>query len=254
MRRFAILLLAASLALPAAADKSKDPLAGAWTGTAKYTASAGAVPCVWVGTYDPPAAKLDIARGASGLTGTLSLDVAAPSEACGALKFTSPLSEVAATDSTLAFKDSLGRTWNLGLKLGRLQGLVTGTDGSGEVSFGRVVSGAGKGGGGMLSGTLGIIGANVIGIGALVGINQLAKEKSSDEGGIVANCSPRVCTVQGPGEPCDCNGPLIAGGQCGQTTAGQTVGQVCDPVNQPCQANLSCNNAVCEDRFGRCPF
>ena len=255
MRRPAILLLVSALASPALADKApKDPLAGSWTGTAKFTASAGTPACVWVGTYDPPAAKLDLQRGATALTGTVSLDIAAPSDDSAPLKLTSPVSDVTATESTLSFKDSQGHTWNLGLKLGRLQGLVAGTDGSGEVSFGHAVQAGGKGGGGMLSGTLGIIGANVIGIGALVGINAVAKDKSSDEGGIVSNCSPRVCTVQGPGEPCDCNGPLIAGGQCGQTAAGQTVGQICDPVNQPCQANLSCNNAVCEDRFGRCPF
>jgi hypothetical protein len=255
MRPSAILLLALALAFPAGADKApKDPLAGAWSGTGKFTSSGASPACTWAGSYEPPAVKLDLQRSADALTGTVTIDIAAPSEACADLKLSSPISEVAATGSTLSFKDQAGRSWNLGLKLGRLQGLVSSEDQSGEVSFGRVVEGAGKGGGGMMSGTLGIIGANVIGIGALVGINAVAKEKSTDEGGIVANCSPRVCTVQGPGEPCDCNGNIIAGGQCGETTAGQAVGQVCDPVNQPCQANLSCNNAVCEDRFGRCPF
>jgi hypothetical protein len=101
---------------------------------------------------------------------------------------------------------------------------------------------------------LGIVGANVIGIGALVGINAIAKDNKAAEGGIVANCSPRVCTVGGPGEPCDCNGNIIAGGACGTTTAGQSVNTTCSLPDLPCQANLSCNNAVCEDRFGRCPF
>jgi hypothetical protein len=254
MRVFAI-LLSLAVALPSSAAKApKDPFAGPWTGTAKFTAATGEPACAWAGTYEPPAAKLDLQGAGASLTGTVSLDMAAPDEACPALKFSSAVKEVVATPSTLAFKDERGRSWNLGLKLGRLQGLVSGPDGSGEVSFGRIVEGSGKGGGGLLSGTLGIVGANVIGIGALVGINALAKDNGADEGGIVANCSPRVCTVGGPGEPCDCNTPIIAGGQCGQTTAGQSFGNVCDPVNQPCQANLSCNNAVCEDRFGRCPF
>lgn len=253
MRAFAI-FLSLAVALPSSAAKApKDALAGSWSGTAKYTASTGSPACAWAGTYEPPAARLDLQGSGSALTGTVSIDMAATDESCPALKFSSPISEVAATPSTLAFKDESGRAWNLGLKLGRLQGLVSGSDGSGEVSFGRLVEGAGKSAGGMLGGTLGIVGANVVGIGALVGINKIAKD-GGDEGGIVANCSPRVCTVGGPGEACDCNSPIIAGGQCGQTTAGQSVGAVCDPVNQPCQANLSCNNAVCEDRFGRCPF
>jgi hypothetical protein len=254
MHATAIRLLALALVLSASADKTpKDPLAGAWTGTAKFTASTGTPPCVWVGAREPASAHLDLQRVDATLTGTLAVEIAAPDEACGPLKFTSALSEVSATASTLAFKDEAGRSWNLGLRLGQLQGLVNGAGDSGEVSFGRVILNAGKGGGGMLSGTLGIVGANVIGIGALVGINAITKD-DAHAGGIVANCSPRVCTVGGPGEPCDCNGGLIAGGGCGQTTAGQSVGQVCDPVNQPCQANLSCNNAICEDRFGRCPF
>ncbi len=253
MRALAILLTVA-IALPSSAAKApKDPFAGAWTGTARFTAASGTPACAWIGTYEPPAGKLDLQGSGTALTGTVTLEIPSEDEACPTFKVTSPVSEVVATASTLAFKDASGRSWNLGLKLGRLTGLVSGSDGSGEVSLGRTLEGGGKGGGGMLSGTLGIVGANVIGIGALVGINRLAKEKG-DEGGIVANCSPRICTVGGPGEPCDCNTPLIAGGQCGQTTAGQSFAQVCDPVNQPCQANLSCNNAICEDRFGRCPF
>lgn len=248
-------VLSLALVLPAGADsKPKDPLVGAWSGTAKFTAAAGTPPCVWVGGHEPPAATLTIARSAEALTGTLSLEFPAAGQACPALQIKATLKDVTATDSTLAFKDEAGREWNLGLKLGRLQGLVAGADGSGEVSLGHGAGGARGGGGGLTSGALGIVGANVIGIGALVGINALAKDNKTAEGGIVANCSPRVCTVGGPGEPCDCSGNIIAGGACGTTTAGQSVNTACSLPDLPCQANLSCNNAVCEDRFGRCTF
>lgn len=249
-------LLSLALVLAAGGDKKpKDPLVGAWSGTAKFTAATGTPACVWTGGYEPPSATLTIERAAEALTGSLSLDLPAAGETCPALQIKAVLTDVTATDSTLAFKDEAGREWNLGLKLGRLQGLVAGTDGSGEVSLGHgAVGSKGGGGGGLTSGVLGIVGANVIGIGALVGINALAKDNKAAEGGIVANCSPRACTVGGPGEPCDCNGNIIAGGACGTTTAGQSVNTTCSLPDLPCQANLSCNNAVCEDRFGRCPF
>jgi hypothetical protein len=29
---------------------------------------------------------------------------------------------------------------------------------------------------------------------------------------------------------------------------------VCNLPSLPCESDLSCNNGLCEDRFGRCPF
>jgi hypothetical protein len=97
----------------------------------------------------------------------------------------------------------------------------------------------------------GILGATVIGLAGLYGVNRLG-QGSSEEGTIT--CSPRRCIVGAPGEPCFCEGNVVSGAECGETETGVPIGGACDYPTQPCQALLSCNNNICQDRFGRCPF
>ncbi len=96
-----------------------------------------------------------------------------------------------------------------------------------------------------------IVGANVVGLGLLYGVNKLGK--GSSESGVVT-CSPRVCIVGAFNEPCYCEGNVLSGAPCGTTTTGAPVGAPCDGKSVPCQAGLSCNSGICEDRFGRCPY
>jgi hypothetical protein len=107
--------------------------------------------------------------------------------------------------------------------------------------------GAGKQAGNIIA----IIGANVVGLGLVYGANKLG-QGSSETGGVT--CSPRVCIVGAPGAPCFCEGNVLSGGSCGTTTAGAPIGAPCDGTSVPCQAALSCNSGICEDRDGRCPF
>jgi hypothetical protein len=96
-----------------------------------------------------------------------------------------------------------------------------------------------------------IIGANVVGLGLLYGVNKLGK--GSSESGVVT-CSPRTCIVGAINEPCYCEGNVLSGASCGTTTTGAPLGSPCDGKSVPCQAGLSCNSGICEDRFGRCPY
>jgi hypothetical protein len=104
----------------------------------------------------------------------------------------------------------------------------------------------------MKSGLLGFVGANIIGLGALV----IASEATQDEntGTTTLICSPRACLIGAPGEPCDCTTTITTGQACGQTNAGVPINGACVLPDLPCQALLSCNNGVCEDRLGSCPF
>ncbi|HUL78105.1 MAG TPA: hypothetical protein VL691_12650 [Vicinamibacteria bacterium] len=102
-------------------------------------------------------------------------------------------------------------------------------------------------------GYLGIVlGANVVGLGILYGVNKAGKGTSSSG---VVTCSPRVCVV-GPtiNDPCYCEGNVVSGAPCGTTTAGAPINSACDGKSVPCEAALSCNSGVCQDRFGRCPY
>jgi len=109
-----------------------------------------------------------------------------------------------------------------------------------------------KAGGGTHAGNVAIvIGANVVGLGLLYGVNKLGK--GSSESGVVT-CSPRICIVGAINEPCYCEGNVLSGASCGTTTTGAPLGSPCDGKSVPCQAGLSCNSGLCEDRFGRCPW
>jgi hypothetical protein len=95
-----------------------------------------------------------------------------------------------------------------------------------------------------------ILGANVVGIGLLYGVNELGK--GSSESGVVT-CSPRVCIVGASiNDPCYCEGNVVSGASCGTTEAGAPLNAPCDGISVPCQSGLSCNSNVCGDRDGRC--
>jgi len=97
-----------------------------------------------------------------------------------------------------------------------------------------------------------VIGANVVALGLLYGANKLGK--GSSEAGVVT-CSPRVCIVGATiNDPCFCEGNVVSGVSCGTTVGGAPMGAPCDGRSVPCQATLSCNSGICEDRFGRCQY
>jgi hypothetical protein len=103
------------------------------------------------------------------------------------------------------------------------------------------------------AGNLGLVlGANIVALGLLYGVNKLGK--GSSEAGVVT-CSPRVCIVGGSvNDPCFCEGNVVSGVSCGTTVRGAPQGAPCDGRSVPCEASLSCNSGICEDRFGRCPY
>jgi hypothetical protein len=98
---------------------------------------------------------------------------------------------------------------------------------------------------------LAFIGANIVGIGAFYGIKKLTDDDST---GGSATCSPRFCVFSDIADPCVCNINITSGASCGSTSTGVPFGGVCNDTTLPCQAGLSCNNGVCDDRVGRCPF
>jgi hypothetical protein len=97
----------------------------------------------------------------------------------------------------------------------------------------------------------GVIGANIVAVGVLYGVNKAGK--SSSEGGVVT-CSPRYCIIASLGEPCLCNANVLSSASCGSTASGAPQQGVCNNTDLPCQSGLSCNAGVCQDRFGSCPF
>jgi len=97
-----------------------------------------------------------------------------------------------------------------------------------------------------------IIGANVVGLGLLYGVNKVGKGTS--ENGVLT-CSPRTCIVGATiNDPCFCEGNVVSGAPCGTSTGGAALNAPCDGKSVPCQATLSCNSGVCQDRDGRCPY
>jgi hypothetical protein len=97
-----------------------------------------------------------------------------------------------------------------------------------------------------------IIGANVVGLGLLYGVNKAGKGASSSG---TVTCSPRTCIVGGTiNDPCFCEGNVVSGASCGTTDGGQPLNAPCVVPTQPCQSGLSCNSGVCQDRDGRCPY
>src|SRR5262245_14974522 len=271
--------------------KPPESLAGRWTGSAKFQTEGG-TPCRYEGGSDPPALVLELHSDGSGRI-RLTLDPPAGTE-CAPIAVDSPLSDASLSASTAFFKDTQGREWNLALQAGVLRGLFSGSDGSGELTLQRRGSGerraaaekaapspspsptaspspspspspstpaaAGGTGGaaggakgpGMKAGTLGFIGANIVALGALLGVTHATQDQSAGTSTLV--CSPRVCLIGAPGEPCDCTSTITTGQDCGQTQTGIPIRGACALPDLPCQALLSCNNNICEDRLGSCPF
>jgi hypothetical protein len=110
-----------------------------------------------------------------------------------------------------------------------------------------------KGGGKGLGLLPSILAANIVGLGAFYGIKKATDDSGKNTG--LATCSPRDCVFSGPADPCICNIPNITSGDtCGNTVSGIPFGGSCKLPNRPCEAGLSCNNGICDDKFGRCPF
>lgn len=240
--------------------------------------------CRYEGTPGTPSVHLEVGAGKA-IAGSVAIDLPAPAgTSCPALRKRYAIPEVSRSGSNFSFTDSGGNEWTLQLRENGtlLQGLLTWRPGgpeeplaegfelpggkrplsrlSGEVQLRRVVPGvAGAAGaaaapvsaGKQAGNIIGIIGANVVGLGLLYGANKLG-QGSSETGGVT--CSPRVCIVGAPGAPCFCEGNVLSGASCGTTPAGSPIGAPCDGTSVPCQAALSCNSGICEDRDGRCPF
>jgi hypothetical protein len=97
-----------------------------------------------------------------------------------------------------------------------------------------------------------ILGANVVGLGLLYGVNKVGKGSSSSG---TVTCSPRNCIVGATiNDPCFCEGNVVSGSSCGTTTGGQPLNATCLVPTEPCQSGLSCNSGFCQDRDGRCPY
>ena len=277
--------LAAALGAVALAQQSEpEPagdLTGRWTGSAKFQ-SEGAAPCRYEGGTDPPSLTLELRADG---TGRLRLNLETPAgTTCPEVAFESDVAEATLTPTTARFKDAREREWNLALQAGVLRGLFSGTDGSGELVLQRRRAGrraaaaektpapsptpspsasaspspspeaaaAGAKGPGMKKGLIGFVGANIVGLGALLAASQATQDDSAGTTTLV--CSPRACIIGAPGEPCDCTSTITTGQACGLTNAGVPIRGACVLPDLPCQALLSCNNGVCEDRLGSCPF
>jgi hypothetical protein len=99
-----------------------------------------------------------------------------------------------------------------------------------------------------------LIGANAVGLGAFYGVMKLTDDSGSASTGS-ATCSPRNCLFSGVVDPCVCNLESITSGtSCATTAGGVAFGGSCSLPARPCQAGLSCNNGICDEKFGRCPF
>ena len=231
-----------------------------------------------------PSVRLELGAGTS-IAGSIAIDMPAPEGGtCPALRKRYSIAEFVLEGPALSFMDSGGNEWTLSLRESgaALQGLLAWRQGgaeqplaegfslpggqrplarlSGEVQLRRVAaSGAGAAaptaapvGAGKQAGNIAaIIGANVVGLGLLYGANKLGK--GSSETGVIT-CSPRTCIVGAPNEPCFCEGNVLSGAPCGTTTGGAPLNAPCDGKAVPCEAALSCNSGLCEDRFGRCPY
>jgi hypothetical protein len=213
---------------------------------------------------------------------------------CPPLRKRLAITEVVVVDGAVSLSDSGGHEWNLTLRKGGdvLRGLLAWREGgteaplaegfafpdgtrpgsrlSGEVrlerasaagsagaAHGEAVPGAAKAApakaslGRHLGNLAAVLGASAVGLAALYGVNQLG-QGSSEQGTLT--CSPRRCVAGGPSEPCFCEGNVVSGDSCGSTESGVPIGGACAYPTMPCQALLSCNNGICEDQFGRCPF
>jgi hypothetical protein len=260
MALHALLALVLAAQTPSAAAEPPSVFGGIWSGTAKLNVGPDTAPC----RYTPPedARAVTVRLDGTGSAGSVSLDLPASGEPCPAFRQEYKVVGAHQAGNSLALTDDEGHEWNLTLKEGRLKGLVSGTNLSGEFDLAATTEAepapgaaptaaaspapAKAAGGSFLKGTGGVIAANVVGLGALVGLNQALKDTQQSTN--ATTCSPRTCTVIGT--DCNCNGSQVEGGSCGTTAAGVQYGGVCGP-SLPCRATLSCNNGICDDV--RCP-
>jgi hypothetical protein len=258
-----LIALLAAAAVPQASSDAATPFVGDWSGSAKLTFEEAGGTCRY-STPDPHALTLHLTAEA----GTVALELPAAGETCPAVKQEWTVTGSRQSGNSLSIADDAGHEWNLTLREGRLTGLVSGGQVSGEVDLGREApvttpsptpavarsstSGAAKPPkGSVLKGTGAFIAANVVGVGALVGLNYALKDKQTSTGTVT--CSPRSCVAIVAGD-CTCNTEIANGAMCGNTTSGVTLGGACSLPALPCQSDYSCNNSICEDKFGRCPF
>jgi hypothetical protein len=282
---FALLAAAATAAQEPAPIPAPTDLTGNWTGTGTFTNEWPSSVCAYEGTAGT-AVTLELSRDAGKVSGSLAIDVpGTPGSPCPALRKRYQIPEAQVSQSAVTFTDSGGHEWNLGLRKQFLKGLVAWKEGgpggeplaeafslpggvrpltrlSGEVKLERVAepaaaeappsaAGKAKKGGSVLRNVGIVLGANVVTLGALVGVNKVAKSSSSSA---TVTCSPRTCLPGEPGQQCLCNANVLSGNPCGTTTSGVPLGGVCDGNALPCQSGFSCNAGVCEDRNGRCPY
>ncbi len=287
-RVLAALVLLVGPGLAPAQEPATTPtdLTGTWTGTGQFTNEWPQSACVYEGTA-ATAVSLELSRDAGKVTGSLALDIsAAPGSSCPPLRKRYQIPEAQVSQSEVSFADAGGHAWNLALKKQYLKGLMAWQEGSrgseplaegfslpggvhpmtrlsGEVKLSRVEEPAtpeasagkrdtSKKSSGHLVRNLGIVAvANVVALGALVGVNRVAKSSTTSA---TVTCSPRTCLPAEPGQQCLCNANVLSGTPCGTTTSGVPQGGVCDGNALPCQSGFSCNASVCEDRNGRCPY
>ena len=270
LRPFSVLALVAVLVHPraeaqepGASSSAPDSLVGLWSGSAVLTNTAGSVPCRYVVPGSPPGVTLDVRHKAESWTVTLTLRVAAQAD-CPALNETVEASDVVVSGRRLSFLGPEGHSWTLARRQDRIQGLVAGEGGKGNLKLEGEVDLAlstPRGGttsavppkGGISGKAIGaFLGANVVAAGAIFGVNQLGKTTAN---GGQATCSPRNCIIPSPTDACICNAPNVTGAQCGNTAAGVPYLGACNPdAGLPCGVSLTCAGGVCDARDGRCPF
>jgi hypothetical protein len=287
LSRLVALVLASTLSMGAAprAEDAPPSVFGTWKGTAALTNDSSPTTCRYEGAAESTVLKLQSSE--AGPRAIVRLEVAGtPGSGCPPLQKRYEATNVVIAGSAVSFLDPAGHEWTLALREGRLVGLVAWKGGgkdeplalgfappggsppltrlSGEVALDRAsaegdATPAAASAEGPAATTAkkkshflpAFLAANIVGFGAFYGI-----KKATDDTGVggTATCSPRYCVYGSVSDPCVCNINITSGAACGQTTSGVTFGGVCNDKTLPCQATLSCNNGVCDDKLGRCPF
>jgi hypothetical protein len=271
---------------PLVQEPQAPAVAGTWKGTATLTNDSPPSTCRYEGGPDSAVLKLQSGEDA-GLRAVVRLEIAGtPGSGCPPLRKRHEATSVVVTGSAVSFLDPAGHEWNLALRGGKLVGLVAwkggGTDEpladafappegrppvlrlSGELSLTRsggeaetqapeaaAAAPAPPAKASKSHFWPSFLATNVVGLGAFYGIKKATDDTAT---GGSATCSPRFCVYSGVSDPCVCNINITSGASCGQTTNGVAFGGACNDTTLPCQAGLSCNNGVCDDRVGRCPF
>jgi hypothetical protein len=103
-----------------------------------------------------------------------------------------------------------------------------------------------------------VLGANVVGLGLVYGVNRLGKFSTNSASG-TTTCSPRLCRVGLPGFGCVCDPSQSSGAGCGDTATGVDLLGVCNGTTLPCKSGYSCDLLpgksvyTCADRWVNCP-